>query len=693
MIGNEASRRASSHDDLFSLQQEIRISRGSFSSMASGSMAPPTDNLLHPVEPQLPPEHLSFEARGRYPSSNSIQGHRTREMASFASADPTKLWGPMEAMMINPNSQRSRANSQDAGAPHFSEKFLLEDPKNSTPNVSFISADSENAELSKIMASQHFTNAEAKSNTLEIPFTSRKPAVYANQSNGNVNSNWMSRTQYAQPPPGALKKSASMASLPFVERSYEMNTSISNVSHQRSSDFNHRSVVSAPDVGSNAGAPICRYFLQGYCSRGAHCFYSHNTKSSLPPHQNQQSITLSAPSHAVPLSAHIRNLSVPVGSSLLRPSSVVLPSFDHHNSPHSQFLNPNPMDPRFPTKALTPAAKKSTADEEANRYLNVNIEDLVGQYYPMCKDQYGCRYLQKQIEESPEKALSYVFQDIFDHLAELMTDPFGNYLCQKLFEFCDDSQKGMIVARVAPNLVAISLNMHGTRAVQKLIENITDQKQVKAVTIAFSTDAVKLIKDLNGNHVIQKCLSKLSSSMNQFVFDAVSATIIEVATHRHGCCVLQRCIDHAVDSQKLQLVQEIAANGLALVQDPFGNYVVQYVLDLEDESYSSYIVSPFIGNVCLLSVQKFSSNVIEKCIRVSNASLRRQLIEELLDRQRLESLLRDSYANYVVQTALDYADADQRQMLIDCIKPILPVIRTTPYGKRLQTKLARSSEI
>ena len=47
-----------------------------------------------------------------------------------------------------------------------------------------------------------------------------------------------------------------------------------------------------------------------------------------------------------------------------------------------------------------------------------------------------------------------------------------------MLEFCDETQIGMIVAKVAPNLVAISLNMHGTRAVQKLIENVTDLNQV-----------------------------------------------------------------------------------------------------------------------------------------------------------------------------------------------------------------------
>ncbi|CAG8771581.1 15905_t:CDS:2, partial [Acaulospora morrowiae] len=194
---------------------------------------------------------------------------------------------------------------------------------------------------------------------------------------------------------------------------------------------------------------------------------------------------------------------------------------------------------------------------------------------------------------------------------------------------------------------------------------------------------------LNGNHVIQKCLHRLSSEDNQFVYNAVSKNCVEVATHRHGCCVLQRCIDHASESQKIQLVTEITFNALTLVQDPFGNYVVQYVLDLGDSRFKDALIRKFIGNVCLLSVQKFSSNVMEKCIRVSEPETRKLLIDEMLNMNRLDKLLRDSYANYVVQTSLDYADPVQRAQLVDCIRPLLPAIRNTPYGKRIQGKLHR----
>lgn len=89
-----------------------------------------------------------------------------------------------------------------------------------------------------------------------------------------------------------------------------------------------------------------------------------------------------------------------------------------------------------------------------------------------------------------------------------------------------------------------------------------------------------MIQDLNGNHVIQKCLNKMLSANIQFIVDAVSANCVTVGTHRHGCCVIQRCVDHADGQQKAQLVAAITNCSIQLVTDPFGNYVLQYICKL-----------------------------------------------------------------------------------------------------------------
>ncbi|KAI9836195.1 MAG: hypothetical protein M1819_001532 [Sarea resinae] len=321
------------------------------------------------------------------------------------------------------------------------------------------------------------------------------------------------------------------------------------------------------------------------------------------------------------------------------------------------------------------------------RFANLQLEHLRGEIYGLCKDQHGCRFLQKKLEERNAEHVHMIFLETNQHVVELMTDPFGNYLCQKLLEYANDDERTVLINNAAPQMVKIALNQHGTRALQKMIEFISTPEQIQTIICALQDRVVELIQDLNGNHVIQKCLNRLSSEDAQFIFDAVGANCVVVGTHRHGCCVLQRCIDHASGNQKAQLIRQISGNSFALVQDPFGNYVVQYILDLGEPSFSEPLWHGFLGSIPALSKQKFSSNVIEKCLRTADHNTKQLMIEEMLNPNELEKMLRDSFANYVVQTAMDYADPETKSRLVESIRPILPAIRSTPYGRRIQGKI------
>jgi len=193
-----------------------------------------------------------------------------------------------------------------------------------------------------------------------------------------------------------------------------------------------------------------------------------------------------------------------------------------------------------------------------------------------------------------------------------------------MLECATDEQRDRLVEAVSSDIGGIAVNMHGTRAIQKMIgasacssarlirvDYLSTQYQVATVIAALSTNVIGLIKDLNGNHVVQKCLNHFTPDDCQFIYNAVTGNLVEVATHRHGCCVLQRAIDHASEPQRIQLVTEITYQSLALVQDAFGNYVVQYILDI-DPRFADAVVRQFLGNVPALSCQKFSSNVVEK---------------------------------------------------------------------------------
>lgn len=418
-----------------------------------------------------------------------------------------------------------------------------------------------------------------------------------------------------------------------------------------------RSSTSSPDSDQefpepvNGQIPVCRYYAQGYCSRGDRCNYSH-TRDPLAPLDN------SPPKEKVEKGIKPpknRPVSPPAGSSSLKSRT----------------------------------SNSGSRKHEIARLTS--IDQVIGQVYGLCKDQHGCRFLQRKLEENNPRTTEIIFSEVYPHIVELMTDPFGNYLCQKLLEYCNDKQRLLIVEKVAGDLVSISKNMHGTRAVQKMIEYLNSGTQIQIVINALRTSVVPLIQDLNGNHVIQRFLNKLSPEDNQFVYDAVAGHCVAVATHRHGCCVLQRCIDHAAERQKIQLVKEITSNALTLVQDPYGNYVVQYVLDLPYAGVAAALIKKFSGHLSQLSMQKFSSNVIEKCLNVSDLNTRKWMIEELLESEILGTLLQDPFANYVIQTALTISEPEQHLRLVEAIKPHLPALRNTPYGKRIQNKITKET--
>ncbi|USW49507.1 Putative armadillo-like helical, pumilio domain-containing protein [Septoria linicola] len=335
----------------------------------------------------------------------------------------------------------------------------------------------------------------------------------------------------------------------------------------------------------------------------------------------------------------------------------------------------------------TQQQRKQAAEDAQAKYNSIKVEHLTGEIYNLCKDQHGCRFLQRKLEERNEQTVQVIFDEVKEHMIELMVDPFGNYLCQKLLESVNDDQRTILIENASPAMTKIALNQHGTRALQKMIEYISTPEQIELIIKALGNDVVLLIQDLNGNHVIQKCLNHLSSIDASFIFEAVGANCITVGTHRHGCCVLQRCIDHADGLQKGQMVDHVIRNAHALVQDPFGNYVVQYILDLSEPCFTEPLCRAFYGEIPALSRQKFSSNVIEKCIRCSSEETRRELIREIMVPQVLEKLLRDGFANYVVQTAMDFSDEELKPAMYENIRQIIPGIRNTPHGRRIASKL------
>ncbi|XP_002975751.2 pumilio homolog 12 [Selaginella moellendorffii] len=433
----------------------------------------------------------------------------------------------------------------------------------------------------------------------------------------------------------------------------------------------------SPRSGAGSARNVCRFYLQGVCSRGENCPFLHTTArdqpSSLAASMAERSLSgRKAPS--------IKGLSNSFASMSLARRKVAR---DDETSSEKRSASTESQE-----SDLSGEFRGLYDSTQQQQQKFTSLEEIEGRIYETAKDQHGCRFLQKKFSEGSLEEIDKIFAEVIDHLVDLMTDPFGNYLVQKLLEVSNDTQRREILRGVTRNgeLVNISLNMHGTRAVQKLIETLKSPEQVSMVTSSLMQGVVTLIKDSNGNHVVQKCLQKLSNEDIQFIIDAAARHCVDIGTHRHGCCVLQRCIDFASGTQCHFLVSEIAANALILSQDQYGNYVVQYILDLEQSWITLDVIYRLEGNFALLAMQKFSSNVVEKCLKQSSEDSRALIIREIITSSLLSQLLQDPFANYVIQCALSVAKGSLHTALVDAIRPHVPVLRSSPFGKRILSR-------
>ena len=58
---------------------------------------------------------------------------------------------------------------------------------------------------------------------------------------------------------------------------------------------------------------------------------------------------------------------------------------------------------------------------------------------------------------------------MLDIIPDVMTNQFGNYLCQKLIEVSNVASLKMLVHAIIPSVVEVSMDLHGTRAIQTLV--------------------------------------------------------------------------------------------------------------------------------------------------------------------------------------------------------------------------------
>ncbi|KAJ4719986.1 putative Pumilio [Melia azedarach] len=292
----------------------------------------------------------------------------------------------------------------------------------------------------------------------------------------------------------------------------------------------------------------------------------------------------------------------------------------------------------------------SLLDEfKSNKTKCFELSEIAGHVVEFSADQYGSRFIQQKLETATTEEKNMVFHEIMPHAFSLMTDVFGNYVIQKFFEHGTASQIRELADQLTGHVLTLSLQMYGCRVIQKAIEVVELDQQTR------------MVKELDGH--IMRC------SYREFW---------SIAMMQKPNCIM---------------MDEILQSVCMLAQDQYGNYVVQHVLEHGKPHERSAIIKKLTGQIVQMSQQKFASNVIEKCLTFGTPTERQTLVNEMLgsidENEPLQVMMKDQFANYVVQKVLETCDDQQLELILNRIKVHLNALKKYTYGKHIVARVEK----
>ncbi|KAK9062956.1 hypothetical protein SSX86_016826 [Deinandra increscens subsp. villosa] len=328
-----------------------------------------------------------------------------------------------------------------------------------------------------------------------------------------------------------------------------------------------------------------------------------------------------------------------------------------------------------------------------NKTKCFELVEIAGHVVEFSSDQYGSRFIQQKLETATPEEKSMVFHEIMPHALSLMTDVFGNYVIQKFFEHGTASQIRELAHQLDSHVLTLSLQMYGCRVIQKAIE-VVDLDQQKKMVAELDGHVMRCVRDQNGNHVIQKCIECIPEDAVHFVISTFYDQVVTLSTHPYGCRVIQRVLEHCHDPKTQSIVMdEILKSVRMLAQDQYGNYVVQHLLEHGKPHERTSIIDQLAGQIVQMSQQKFASNVVEKCLTFGTPEERQTLVTEMLgttdENEPLQIMMKDQFANYVVQKVLETCDDHQLEMILNRIKVHLNALKKYTYGKHIVARVEK----
>jgi len=334
---------------------------------------------------------------------------------------------------------------------------------------------------------------------------------------------------------------------------------------------------------------------------------------------------------------------------------------------------------------------------------------------------------------------NYVIQNFFDNAAPDQRDMLAIALMGNVSSLCTHAHGCRVIQRA---LFAVSPARRNDLIEELLDLQTTNSSQTESIIRSCARDA-------HATHVLQKavvCLQKAVGLKGSFkdaiateetmdppkeraraqrtldkIESFVLADCIPMSTHQQACRVVQRvlgaCEPGKTSPRVDQILQEVFRNIDALAIHQNGNFVLQHLLEAGEPGLAAKVQAYVCTHAVRLARHKFGSHLVEKSLSCATPSqvnaivdrilspLTREMLDDVKDDfetsyaedvasgltpSPLPILMKDPYANFVVQKAFDVSRGEVRARLSQAIRARTATLSKFSYGRHILTHINRA---
>lgn len=208
--------------------------------------------------------------------------------------------------------------------------------------------------------------------------------------------------------------------------------------------------------------------------------------------------------------------------------------------------------------------QKCISSIKPNQRLKMFYAAFQGQYAVMAKHPYGCRVVQRVLENASLTEVEEVIKELQHHLHDMIQNQYANYVIQHIIQ----RQK---------NLSPSGVQNGGAKGVE-----------------------AQIIAHIN--------------SFREQLYELLSANVLLYSKHKFGSNVVECSIKHGLPKEKSKVIKRILDPTclVQMMQDQYANYVVQKVIDNATQVQKNDIINIVSQNELALRRLTFGKHIINK---------------------------------------------------------------------------------